>query len=148
FMRDFYRHSRNIDLITRTAEQRLALVPAPKRLLSLRRIFRSKGAPEKVADGCRVVDGEIRPISSKIFKESARRLMRVFLHAQQMGLRLHPDMTQLIRNQLSIVNNSFLRDPHVRETFLEILNQRGNVAGALQTMHDAGFLGKFMPEFG
>ena len=40
FMGDFYTHSRNIDLITRTVEQRLALFPPPtQRLLSLRGFF-------------------------------------------------------------------------------------------------------------
>jgi len=75
-------------------------------------------------------------------------LMRVFLHAQQRGLRLHPDVAQLIRNQLSLVDRAFLRDQHARETFLEILNQRGNVAPILRAMHEAGFLGKYVPEFG
>jgi [protein-PII] uridylyltransferase len=75
-------------------------------------------------------------------------MMRVFLHAQQRGLTLHPDLAQLIRNQLPLVNNAFLRDTHVRETFLEILDQRGNVAPILRTMHETGFLGKFLPEFG
>ena len=74
--------------------------------------------------------------------------MRVFRHAQQRGLKLHPDLAQLIRNQLSLVDNAFLRDPHVRETFLEILDQRGNVAPTLRVMHEVGFLGKFLPEFG
>ena len=74
--------------------------------------------------------------------------MRVFLHVQQRGLKLHPDLAQLIRNQLSLVDNAFLRDPHVRETFLEILDHRGNVAPVLRAMHEVGFLGKFLPEFG
>jgi [protein-PII] uridylyltransferase len=75
-------------------------------------------------------------------------MMRVFLHAQQRGFRLHPDLAQLIRNQLPLVDRSFLRDRHVHETWLEILNQRGNVAPTLRTMHDVGFLGKYLPEFG
>src|SRR6185295_17467282 len=54
----------------------------------------------------------------------------------------------LIRNHLSLANGDFLRDQHVRETFLEILNQRGNVAPVLRAMHEVGFLGKYMPEFG
>jgi [protein-PII] uridylyltransferase len=150
-MGDFYTHSRNIDLITRTVEQRLALFPPPpQRLLSLRRFFRAKSArkSEPSVDGLNFSDGEIRPVSATIFRDNPKRLMRVFLHAQQRGLKLHPDLAQLIRNQLSLVNNAFLRDPHVRETFLEILDQRGNVAPVLRTMHEVGFLGKFLPEFG
>jgi len=151
FMGEFYTHSRNIDLITRTIEQRLALFPPPaQRLFSLSRLFRSKTVrkSEPSVDGLNFVDGEIRPVSSSIFRDSPKRLMRVFLHAQQRGLKLHPDLAQLIRNQLSLVDNAFLRDPHVRETFLEILDQRGNVAPVLRTMHEVGFLGKFLPEFG
>jgi [protein-PII] uridylyltransferase len=151
FMGAFYNHSRNIDLITRTVEQRLALFPPPpRRLLSLKTFFRSKPArkSEPSVDGLNFIDGEIRYVASSIFRDSPKRLMRVFLHAQQRGLKLHPDLAQLIRNQLSLVDNAFLRDPHVRETFLEILDQRGNVAPVLRTMHEVGFLGKFLPEFG
>ncbi len=74
--------------------------------------------------------------------------MRVFLHAQQRGLKLHPDLAQVIRNELSLVDREFLNDKHVHETFLEILNQRGNVAPILRSMHEVGFLGKYLPEFG
>ena len=151
FMRDFYNHTRNIDLITRTVEQRLALFPPPKRLLSFARgIFRSRSKPEHepAIDGLKFSGGEIRAASSGIFRDSPKRLMRVFLHAQQRGLKLHPALAQLIRNQLWLVNNSFRRDPHVRATFLEILDRRGNVAPVLRLMHEVGFLGKFLPEFG
>jgi [protein-PII] uridylyltransferase len=74
--------------------------------------------------------------------------MRVFLYAQQRGLRLHPDLAHLIRHHLSLVNRFFLRDAHVHETFLEILNQRGTVAPILRAMHETDLLGKYLPEFG
>jgi len=149
FMKVYYTHARNIDLITRTAERRLALVPAPKpRLLRLPGFLRHKEAPEQTADGLKFMDGEMRPLSSGIFRDSPRRLMRVFLHAQQRSLKLHPDLAQLVRQNLSLVDNPFLRDEHVRETFLEIMDQRGNVAPALRQMHEVGLLGKFLPEFG
>ena len=48
--------------------------------------------------------------------------MRVFLHAQQQRLQLHPDLAQLIRNQLSLVDREFMHDEQVAETFLTIRN--------------------------
>jgi [protein-PII] uridylyltransferase len=150
FMRDVYTHMRNIYLITRTVEQRLALLPQPSRLPSLRQLFRSSRdrAVQQLVDGFKIIDQEIHPASPRLFRDQPRRLMRVFLHAQQRGLKLQPDLAQLIRNHLPLVDRSFLRDQHVRETFLEILNQRGNVAPILRSMHDVGFLGKYIPEFG
>jgi [protein-PII] uridylyltransferase len=150
FMRDLYTHMRNIYLITRTLEQRLALLPQPKRLPSLRQLLRNgrRRALQQLIDGFKFIDGEIHPASPRPFRDQPRRLMRVFLHAQQRGCTMHPDLAQMIRNHLSLVDRAFLRDKHVHETFLEILNQRGNVAPILRSMHDVGLLGKYMPEFG
>jgi [protein-PII] uridylyltransferase len=153
FMRDVYTHSRNIFLLTRTLEQRMALLPPaqPGMLagLSLRSFLpNGKKAAAEPIDGFKFTGGEIHAVSQRVFRDQPRRLMRVFLHAQQRGLRLHPDLAQLIRNQLSLVDRAFQSDEHVRETFLAILNQRGNVAPILRTMHEVDFLGKYIPEFG
>jgi [protein-PII] uridylyltransferase len=74
--------------------------------------------------------------------------MRVFLHAQQRHLQLHPDLAQLIRSQTHLVDREFLNDPHVRETFLTIMEKRGEVGPALRAMHEVNLLGKYIPEFG
>jgi [protein-PII] uridylyltransferase len=158
FMRELYLHSRNIFIITRTLEQRLALWPEPPKRAGLagftlpRGLTKllprgSKPAPEPV-DGFTFNAAEIVAVSNRVFREHPRRLMRVFLYAQQRGLRLHPDLAQLVRNQLSLVDRAFLSDAHVRDTFLAILNQRGNVAPILRAMHEVGLLGKYIPEFG
>jgi [protein-PII] uridylyltransferase len=148
FMGEFYNHSRNIYLITRTVEQRLALLPKSRLLPRFRRILPFARAKEQKLDGFKFVDDEIIAAGPRVFHEKPGRLMRVFLYAQQRGLKLHPDLAQLIRNELSFVNKAFLRDEHVRATFLEILNSRGNVAPALRAMHEVGLLGKYIPEFG
>ena len=151
FMREVYTHARNIYLINRSLEQRMALLPAPKRLQFLRGFIdrrRKKEAENQAVDGFKFIEGHIHAANARVFRDQPRRLMRVFLHAQQRGLRLHPDLGQLIRNQLALADRSFLYDEHVRETFLTILGQRGNVAPTLRAMHEVGLLGKYIPEFG
>jgi len=153
FMRDLYNHMRNVFLITRVLEERLALLPKQQLLPDIRKLGRFipapfKKAPPQVIDGFKFSGGQIHPVSPRVFKDQPRRLMRVFLHAQQRGLKLHPDLAQMIRNDLRLVDRGFLYDEHVRETFLEIMNQRGNVAPILRAMHEAGLLGKYVPEFG
>ena len=150
FMRDVYTHSRNIYLITRTLEQRMALRPDVPGRLSLRAWIpkRLRRRPAEPVDGFKFEDGQIHAASNRVFRDQPRRLMRVFLYAQQRGVRLHPDLAQLIRRELSLVDRDFLADEHVRETFLAILNQRGSVASVLRAMHEVDLLGKYMPEFG
>ncbi len=149
FMREVYMRSRSIFLITRTLEQRLALQPSVQRRLSLRSLLPGghKPASEPV-DGFTFTDREIHALSNRVFREQPRRLMRVFLYAQQRGLRLHPDLAQLLRNELVLADRAFLADEHVRETFLTILDQRGNVAPILRAMHEVDLLGRYIPEFG
>ena len=148
FMRDLYIHMRGIHLITRMVERRLALRPKPaRRLPSLRSIF-GGGKKTETLDGFNIIDGELVPISHRIFRDQPRRLMRVFLHAQQRGLEFHPDLTQLLRDNVSLVDDDFVHDTENHETFLEILNQRGNVAPALRAMHEVDLLGRYIPEFG
>jgi [protein-PII] uridylyltransferase len=155
FMRDVYTHSRNIFLITRTLEQRLALLPQASRLSGFSLPGRLSGllpgGRKPVAepvDGFKFIGGEIHATSNRVFRDQPRRLMRVFLYAQQRGLRLHPDLAQLMRNQLGLVDRAFLSDEHVRESFLAILDQRGSVAPVLRAMHEVDLLGKYLPEFG
>ncbi len=149
FMRDYYLHARNIDLITRTVERRLALLPKPARLPFLKKLLPGRRKqPDPEIDGFRLSEGELLHLSPRVFREDPRRLMRVFLYGQQRGAKLHPDTAQLIRRELRLVDSDFLRSEHVHESFREILSQRGNVAGTLRAMHEVDFLGKYLPEFG
>ena len=151
FMRDYYTHARNLYLITRTLEQRLALVQTPKR--GARAVLKGRKSAGKAAqeiDGFRIADNQLTASSRTVFREDPNRLVRCFLYAQQRGLTLHPDLVQMLRQLVSggVVNGRFLRDAGVIESLLEILNQRGNVSPTLRAMHEVGLLGRLVPEFG
>lgn len=146
FMGDYYRHARNIDLITRAIELRLALAPKPAWRQALSRLV--GGAKGQEIDGFKIVEGEVNYLSRRVFRDQPRRLMRVFLLMQRHGVTLHPDLAQLLRQQVYLVDRAFREDAHVHETFLEILNQRGSVGRILRRMHELDFLGRYLPEFG
>lgn len=148
FMRHLYTHGRNIFRITRTLEQRLALLPPPRRLSLRSWLPGGRNRVSEPVDGFKIVDAEIQAAGPRVLREQPRRIMRLFLYAQQRGLEIHPDLAQQVRNQLGLVDRAFLTDEHVRETFLTILGQRGNVARILRSMHEMDLLGKYLPEFG
>lgn len=150
FMGKVYLHLRSVYLITKTLEQRLALIPQPKRFIPFREILRAhrEKSGQKLLDGFIVQDGQIVQESAAVFQKEPERLMRIFLHVQKLGLRLHPELEQHIRAHLFMVDSHFKKNPHVNETFMEILDQAGNVAPILRIMHEVGFLGKYLPDFG
>ncbi len=150
FMRELYTQARNIFLITRMLEQRLALLPTPATHRQTQRVLRTgrRGATQEPKDGFRFEKGQIHALTPQVFQDDPRRLMRVFLYAQQRRLHLHPDLAQLVRNQLFLVDRAFRNDAHVAETFLALLSERGNVAPVLRALHEVDLLGKYLPEFG
>ncbi len=152
FMKDLYHHLRTLHLITKTLEQRLALAPQlPPRVPFLKGLLARRPAATdepQVIDGFKISPTTLSPASPRVFRDQPRRLMRMFLHLQQRGLALSPDLAQMVRNQLSLVDRSFIRDEHAQQTFLQILSHRGSVAPILRAMHEVGFLGKYLPEFG
>jgi [protein-PII] uridylyltransferase len=146
FMRDYYMHSRNIFLLTNTLAERMALrPPKPSRLGAL---LGRRGRREETFDGFVLRDGMISAASPATFRAEPARLMRVFLYAQQRDAELSPELQTLLRQSLKLVNRSFQYAPPVRETFLAILQHKGQVARILRMMHEVGLLGKFIPEFG
>ena len=146
FMHEVYTHLRNVYLLSRALEQRMAVVPENSGLETISNFLKRR--KPILMDGFEFKNGQILLANPRAFKEQPRRLMRVFRHAQQRGLRFCPDLAYNLRSQLTLADRAFLRDDNVRETFIEILNQKGNVARTLRGMHEVGLLGKYLPEFG
>jgi len=146
FMRDYYSHTRSIQVITETAIGRLDLTPVSRRR-SLLRLFRPAATGEKF-DGFVAREGFLYPQSKDIFSEDSGRLMRAFHHAQVRQFAFSSELRDLFRRNLRFVNRTFQYARVHREVFLSILSRKGKVGRILREMHSTEFLGKYLPEFG
>lgn len=143
FMRDYYQHTRNIHLITSTVIERMHIAPEkPDALLGF-----IKPKVEKF-DGFISRGGRLFAESRETFAEDIYRLIRAFQHAQVRQLTFSPELRDSIRRRLRFVDRIFQYARVARETFLAILSRKGEVGRALREMHDLGFLGRYIPEFG
>ena len=145
FMRDYYMHSRNIFLLTNALADRMALKPAKSSRLGT--LLRRARRPEAL-DGFLIRDGMISASEPTIFRQDPLRLIRLFRYVQQRDVELGPELRSLIRQNLKLVDRSFQCSEEARDTFLGIMQHKGQVARILRRMHEVEFLGKYIPEFG
>lgn len=149
FMKDYYRHTRALHLITDTAFGRLcreadAVDPAPGLLDRL--LLRRHALTERF-DGFIAREGLLHAERRDIFHEDPFRLLRAFAHLQERGLNLSPELAQLIRRRVRLVDRTFTYARAAREIFFKILSHRGQVARVLRQMHEVNLLGRYVPEF-
>ena len=146
FMRDYYTHSRNIFLLTNALAERMAIAPA--KVSRFGALLNRRTKKEETFDGFLLRDGLISATASTIFKQDPLRLIRVFHFAQQREAELSPELRSQIRKNLKLVDRKFQLSQEARESFLAILERKGQVARILRMMHEVEFLGKYIPEFG
>ena len=151
-MRDYYRHARAIYELTELVSERLALPTVEEqkpggffRFLPFRRGVKSK---REEFDGFVANGGRLEYRDRQIFKEDSARMMRLFQHVQLRGLRISPELRQLVRRRLKYLDNTFRYLKVNREVFASILRKKGQVGHILHAMHRVDFLGRWMPEFG
>jgi len=99
-------------------------------------------------DGFQAKNGQIFPLSREVFNEDYFRLLRVFQHAQARKLDLSPELQDLIRRRVRLIDRTFQYARVSREIFLDILSHKGEVGRILRAMHDLSVLGRYLPEFG
>ena len=149
FMRDYYRHTRNLYARSISLMQRFELeVEEGKNTRSGLLGFLSRDV-DKVErfDGFHSKGGLIYADNSQIFVEDPSRMMRLFLHTQRRSLDLSPAIRNLIKKNRDLITKGFRYSRKNRRAFEQILQQRGDVARILRQMHHVGFLGRYLPEF-
>lgn len=147
FMRDYYRHTRDMQRVTETAIFRMVPELEPPKGV-LKGLFAPRTPRPEHFDGFYAKNGMLHAESSSIFGEDPQRLMRMFQHAQLRRLTLSPTLRDLVRRRLGLVNRTFQYSRAAREVFLSILSRKGDVGRILRMMHETDFLGRYLPEFG
>jgi [protein-PII] uridylyltransferase len=147
FMRDYYQHARTIYHITELLSERLCLSRAAPEKRS-RLFFFLKPKQAERFDGFYAAEGRLYPEDGNIFNQDSSRMLRLFQHLQQRRLKLSPELQQLIRRRMHLVDRTFQYSKSARETFLAILAHKGEVGRVLRAMHQVDFLGRYIPEFG
>ncbi len=138
FMRDYYRRASELAEFARSFVMR-DHEPPPRRLLAA---FRAR----RPARGLEVRVGRLH--SRGELTGGGAALLEVFAAAQAEGVALSDELKAAVRERLSAVDAGVRRDATVARAFLDVLRWRGRVAPALRAMHETGFLGRYLPEFG
>ena len=144
FMRDYYLHARVIHRVSRR------LIARCRETLAHRGAVQRRLRQDALADGLIVIDETIRLAhpDGRAFREDPVRLMKAFWHCHRLGLELGIDVERAVEDSLDLVDENFQRSPEVRDLFLSICRSWGRVATTCREMHELGFLGRYLPEWG
>jgi [protein-PII] uridylyltransferase len=145
FMRDYYQHTRNMFLITGLVARRMAGATSQRRRLWS--LIPAKARGEEKIDGFVIADGEIHFQSPSILSEEHPRFVRAFQLMQQRDAVLSPELQNLLTNKVHTLEYKFIWLDEVREMMHSILSKKGRVGRILRGMHEAGLLGRIIPEF-
>ena len=148
FMRDYYRHTRNIYQHTGSIMESFQIEHENLSENSLRSFLTFRKKKREEFDGFIAQEGRIYPANPEIFKDDPNRMMRLFQHCQLRSLRLSPPIRKLVTSHWADIDRPFRYSKANRQTLQAILERKGEVAGTLRQMHRVGFLGHYLPEFG
>lgn len=143
FMRDYYRHARNIKHLSDLICERLHGQPSVA--------HRAVGfiVRRTLDDGSVLTHSSIGlPRKRKsFFEDNPWRLLSLFLDAQRFGVPINEPTRRRIQDGIHLVDDALRRSRKGAHIFLEILRAPGGVAETLRTMHELGILGAYIPEF-
>ncbi len=137
-MRDYYRRAEDL---YRVADSflRAARKPEATRLLGVLPRFKSRRRFEVTGGALefnkRTLDGPLEALDAVEM-------------AQRAGVPLADSTRLAIRAVVPEIDPAFRSSEPARRAFLRLFGHRGRVSRALRALHDAGFLGRFLPEFG
>lgn len=143
FMRDYYHRARDLH---RFSESLLARASEPE--VTRTRWFR-KPRVERLAEPFSISEGRLQMQGdAQLFKQNPLLIFDAFALAQAGDVQFSHSLRDAISQSLAVVDRKFRASPDAASAFLKLLRRRGRVGHALRMMHEVGFLGRYLPEFG
>jgi [protein-PII] uridylyltransferase len=91
--------------------------------------------------------GELRIKDEEIILKQPELMMVAFELTQKQEVQMSPELEQLIRDNLPLINDGVRRSRRVIESFMAILRHAKGVGETLRKMHYLKFLNAFFPEY-
>ncbi len=147
-MKSYYRATRETSLIASALLARLHfLSQKEKKFFGFQPFLKLQKKKVKKVDDFLLQDGFLFLQEDKKFVTPFW-MMKVFHLAATKNVQFSSELVDFLKEQLYQVNRSFRNSKEAQQLFLSILSQKGNVGKTLRVMHELGFLGKYLPEFG
>jgi [protein-PII] uridylyltransferase len=139
FMRDYYRHARAIKSYSELVIEQCAQRVNPQ----------AAGAadPLEIEDGFRILNDQLIIPHAAHLREDPLRILRVFLIAQRRQVGLSRMAGRLVRENLSLIDESVRSSPEASMLFMQILESETRVMRTLMLMNELGLLSQLMPEW-
>lgn len=148
FMRDYYRHARNIHNHTKSVFEIFELQHSEEPNGFRFFPFGKKKSKVIKLDDYVIRDGRLSARRKEIFAENSTRLILLFVYCQKHQVTPSPSLRKLIKANWELIDRAFRMKQENREAFREILQHKGQAARTLRLMHRCGVLGRYLPEFG
>lgn len=144
-MRDYYRRARDLNIFCEAVLGRAAEAESAQQ----RSRWFNWQRTARLAEPFSISDGRLQLESdAQIFKKNPLLMFEAFALAQAADVPLSHNLKEAIHRSLRAVSRQFCASEEAAQAFLKLLRRRGRVGRVLRIMHETGFLGRYLPEFG
>ena len=111
------------------------------------RLFR-RNFSRQIRPGVLIQRKTLAVAEADFFRRDPLNLIAIFADCQAHGVELAGGTYQMVRDNLSLIDDRARSDRRFGEVLMRILDGRRRVAETLEAMHRSGVLGALIPEFG
>ena len=148
FMKRYYYAARQVGNLTRIFCAALATDFDQRPRLNLRK-FWVPGFTQRLNIKPFILEGERLHLPDKMrFRDDKELIVEMFYLAQIHQLDIHPDSLRRLTRAVRALSTAELQSRKTHERFLAVLADQRNPERVLRLMNEAGWLGKYLPDFG